>query len=96
MSVSAAIIRSDGCEEGLSIFGTTGSFSSASTIDGVTVVGGPNAQLRDSDPTNDPGAWVVGPSKWRQLWSLSISYSISYSVDVSNTSCGGLPNWYNY
>jgi Pectate lyase superfamily protein len=85
-------VHSNSCEEGLSILGTTGSFSSASTISGVSVVGGPNAQLRDSDPTNDPGSWVVGPSKWCQLW----SGGISYSVGVSNISCGGLPDRFNY
>ncbi len=85
-------VRSNGCEEGLSVLGTTGGFSSASTISGVDVVAGPNAQLRTPDTGDDPGLWYIGPSRWCQLWSLGISYS----VGVSNISCGGLPDRFNY
>jgi hypothetical protein len=87
-------VRSVGCEEGLSLLGDNrqpqgvGTFNPDPVVDGVTVVPGPNAQLRTPDTSDDPGSWYTGPSRWCVLRSSNMNYSPL----VSNIDCGGLPN----
>jgi hypothetical protein len=56
-------VVADSCESAMSIAGD-GSYGPNASADGVTVIPGNQAQLRDDVKTDYPGAWVVGPSKW--------------------------------
>ena len=65
-----------------------GSFGADSSITGVTVIPGNQAQLR-TDATTDPvDAWVIGPSRW----CIDNDDPLGYTIGLSNVDCGGLPN----
>ena len=79
-------VVADSCESALSMAGT-GTYGPNTSIDGLTVIPGNTAQIRDPDPTGSVGAWIVGPSRW-----CVDDRTTSYEVQLSNANCGGLPN----
>jgi hypothetical protein len=80
-------VVADSCESALSIKGD-GPFGADSSITGMIVTPGNQAQLLDDATTGYVGAWVVGPSRW----CIDNEISPSYSVSVSGVDCGGLSN----
>jgi hypothetical protein len=90
-TITVRNVTADSCESAVSIKTDStlgGSYASDSSIDGVTVIPGNLAQDRDSDPTNDTGSWVVGPSKW----CIDNDDSLGHTIGLSNVDCGGLSN----
>ena len=85
-TVTVRNVVADSCESALSIAGD-GSYASDSSVDGVTVIPGDQAQLRDNVKTGYPGAWVVGPSRW-----CVDDRATTYTINLSNVDCGGLSN----
>ena len=79
-------VVADSCESAMSIAGA-GSYGPNASADGVTVIPGNQAQLRDDVKTGYVGSWVVGPSK-RCL----NDRATSYTVKITNMDCGGLNN----
>jgi Pectate lyase superfamily protein len=79
-------VTADSCESAISIAGG-GSYGPNSSVDGVTVIPGNQAQDRDSDPTGYSGAWDIAPSKW-----CVDNRATSYTINLSNVDCGGLAN----
>src|SRR5215216_3928208 len=79
-------VVADSCESALSMAGT-GTYGPNTSIDGLTVIPGNTAQIRDPDPTGSVAAWIVGPSRW-----CVDDRTTSYEVQLSNVNCGGLPN----
>jgi hypothetical protein len=84
-------VVADSCESALSlkvdrVLG--GSFGADSSITGVTVMPGNQAQLRDDVTTGYVGAWVRGPSRW----CIDNNDPLGYTIGLSNVDCGGLPN----
>jgi hypothetical protein len=79
-------VVADSCESAMSI-GGDGSYGPNASADGVTVIPGNQAQLRDDAKTGYVGAWVVGPSKW-----CLVDRATSYAVNITNMDCGGLSN----
>jgi hypothetical protein len=78
-------VVADSCESALSMAGT-GTYGPNTSIDGLTVIPGNTAQIRDPDPTGSVAAWIVGPSRW-----CVDDRTTSYEVQLSNVNCGGLP-----
>jgi hypothetical protein len=65
-----------------------GSFGADSSITGVTVIPGNQAQLRDDATTGNVAAWVIGPSRW----CIDNDDPLGYTIGLSNVDCGGLSN----
>jgi hypothetical protein len=83
-------VVADSCESAVMLHNTAnqaGSFA-PSTISGVTVIPGNQAQLRDPGSGGFVGAWVIGRSKW----CLDNEDPLGYQVKLSDMDCGGLPN----
>src|SRR5215213_7377845 len=90
-TITVRNVTVDSCESALSIKRDEtlgGSYASDSSIGGVTVIPGNLAQDRDSDPTNDPASWVIGPSRW----CIDNEDPLGYTIGLSNVDCGGLSN----
>jgi hypothetical protein len=80
-------VRVESCESGIGFSGT-GTYGPNVTVDGLTVVPGNTAQVRDPDPNQTyVGAWLIGESKW-----CIQDKTDSYNVQVTNVDCNGLPN----
>ena len=82
-------IVANSCESALSLKNEStggGSFASDSTVSGVTVLPGNQAQLRDPSPGGYVGAWVIGGSKW----SIDNDKPLGYTIGLSNVDDGGL------
>jgi hypothetical protein len=79
-------VTATSCESGAVIKGFLGTYGPNVTIDGLTVIPGDSAQLRDSNTSNALDAWVIGRSRW------CVDDDASYPVAITNLSCGGLPN----
>jgi hypothetical protein len=93
-TITVRNVTVDSCESALSIKKDNtlgGSYASDSSISNVTVIPGNTAQLRDSDPTNDAGSWIIGSSKW----CVDTESNLGYKVNLSNMLCGGLPDRVN-
>jgi Pectate lyase superfamily protein/Thrombospondin type 3 repeat len=80
-------VVADSCESALSLKGD-GSFGADSTITGVTVIPGNQAQLRDEATTGYVGAWVIGPSRW----CIDNDDPLGYTISLLNVDCGDLSN----
>ena len=78
-------VVADSCKSALSIAGE-GTYGPNTSIDGLTVIPGNTAQIRDPDPGGRVSAWIVGPSRW-----CVDDRTTSYEVQLSNANCGGLP-----
>jgi len=90
-TVTIQNVVADSCESALSLKQDSalgGSFASDSSIGGVTVIPGNQAQLRDDATTGDVGAWVIGPSRW----CIDNEDPLGYTIGLSNVDCGGLSN----
>jgi hypothetical protein len=88
-TVTIQDVVANSCESALSLKQDSdlgGSFASDSTISGVTVIPGNQAQLRDDAITGDVGAWIIGPSKW----CIDKDDPLDYTIGLSNVDCGGL------
>jgi hypothetical protein len=84
-------VVADSCESALSLKTDEvlgGSFGADSSITGVTVIPGNQAQLRDDAKTGYVGAWVIGPSRW----CIDNDDPLGYTIGLSNVDCGGLSN----
>src|SRR5215203_2258070 len=79
-------VVADSCESALSIAGD-GTYGPSTSIDGLTVIPGNTAQIRDPDPGGYVGAWIVGPSRW-----CVDARTTSYNILLSNVNCEGLGN----
>jgi hypothetical protein len=79
-------VVADSCKSALSIAGE-GTYGPNTSIDGLTVIPGNTAQIRDPDPGGRVSARIVGPSRW-----CVDDRTTSYEVQLSNVNCGGLPN----
>ena len=84
-------VSAKSCEQGVRIAGdlkssSGGNFTGA-TISGVTVNGGPTAQVRDPKAT-DPslGGWVIGHS----TQCVNVDSRAHYTVKVTNVTCTGI------
>jgi hypothetical protein len=90
-TVTIRNVVADSCESALSLKQDSalgGSFASDSSITGVTVIPGNQAQLRDDATTGYVSAWVVGPSRW----CIDNDDPLGYTIGLSNVDCGGLSN----
>jgi hypothetical protein len=79
-------VTADSCESAISIAGD-GTYGPSASVNGVTVIPGSTAQIRDPADTQYPGAWLVGDSKY-----CIDDRTNAYTVALSNFHCGGLPN----
>src|SRR5215208_5217378 len=79
-------VVADSCESALSIAGD-GTYGPDTSIDGLTVIPGNTAQIRDPGPGGYVGAWIVGPSPW-----CVDARTTSYNILLSNVNCEGLGN----
>jgi Pectate lyase superfamily protein len=83
-------VVADSCESALSLKTDEllgGSFGADSSITGVRVIPGKQAQLR-TKATSDPlDAWVIGPSRW----CIDNNDPLGYKIGLSKVDCGGLP-----
>jgi hypothetical protein len=79
-------VVADSCESALSIAGD-GTYGPDTSIDGLTVIPGNTAQIRDPGPGGYVGAWIVGPSPW-----CVDAHTTSYNILLSNVNCEGLGN----
>ena len=79
-------VTANSCESAVSIAGN-GTYGPDVNVDGVTAILGNAAQVRDNDPTNAVGAWVIGPSQY-----CIDDRTNAYTVALSSLHCGGLPN----
>jgi hypothetical protein len=84
-------VVADSCESALSLKRDAqkgGSFGADSSITGVTVIPGNQAQLRDDAKSGYVSAWVIGSSRW----CIDNDDPLGYTIGLSNVDCGGLPN----
>lgn len=84
-------VVADSCESAIRLANDAnlaGSYAADSTITGVTVIPGDQAQLRDDATTGDVGAWVVGPSRW----CIDKEDPLGYTIGLSDVDCGRLRN----
>jgi hypothetical protein len=80
-------VRAESCESGVGLSGP-GTYGPNVTIDGLTVVPGSNAQIRDPDPNQTyVGAWLISNSKW-----CVKDQTNAYTVTTSGAWCNGLRN----
>lgn len=82
-------VVSNSCQSALSLHNEStleGFFASDSTISGVKVVPGNQAQVRDPAPGGNVGAWYIGESQW----SVDNAKTLGYTVGLSNVDGGGL------
>ncbi len=90
-TVNIRNVVADSCESALSLKDDEevgGSFGADSSITGVTVIPGNQAQLRDDATSGAVGAWVIGPSRW----CIDNDDPLGYTIGLSNVDCGGLSN----
>jgi hypothetical protein len=90
-TVTIRNVVADSCESALSLKddeALAGSFGADSSITGVTVIPGNQAQLRNDATTGAVGAWVIGPSRW----CIDNDDPLGYTIGLSNVDCGGLSN----
>jgi hypothetical protein len=90
-TVTIRNVVADSCESALSLKTDEvlgGSFGADSSITGVTVIPGNQAQLRDPATTGNVAAWVIGPSRW----CIDNDDPLGYTIGLSNVDCGGLSN----
>lgn len=83
-------VVADSCEQAIRLgndANLTGSFANDSTIDGVRVIPGSRAQLRDPGDRGYVGAWIIGDSKR----CTQTDSPLGYGVTLSNMDCGGTP-----
>jgi hypothetical protein len=80
-------VVADSCESAISIAGT-GSYGASASVEGVTVIPGNQAQIRDPANTQYVGAWIIGASKW----CINNNDPLGYTIGLSNVDCGGLSN----
>jgi hypothetical protein len=78
-------VTADSCEAAIGISGD-GTYGPNVSVDGLTVIPGDNAQVRDPAPGGFVGAWMIGDSQW------CVADRGTYPVSISNLSCRGLPN----
>jgi Pectate lyase superfamily protein len=79
-------VVADSCESALSIAGD-GTYGPSTSIDGLTVIPGNTAQIRDPGSGGYVGTWIVGQSQW-----CVDDRTTSYNILLSNVNCGGLGN----
>jgi hypothetical protein len=85
-------VVADSCESALSLKRDAGrvhrggSFGADSSITGVRVIPGNQAQLRDDGKAGHVGAWVRGRSRW----CIDNDDPLGYKIRLSNVDCGGL------
>ena len=90
-TVTIRNVVADACESALSLKTDEmlgGSFGADSSITGVTVIPGNQAQLRTDATTDFVGAWVIGSSRW----CIDNDDPLDYTIGLSKVDCGGLPN----
>jgi hypothetical protein len=90
-AIQVTNVTAESCESAISLKNSAklaGSIGAGSSIDGVTVIPGNQAQLRDPAPGGYVGAWVIGPSRW----CIDNDDPLGYTIGLSNVDCGGLSN----